>query len=233
VAGVEIRVLGRFELLIDGLPIGLPVSSQRVLGCLAVLDPTQRRDLLAGRLWGDSSQDRALSSLRDALWRIRKAARGLVQTSRDLVRLNESVLIDLSRSERLARLVLGDPGSHLPSDDAARRLLEQDLLPAWDDEWITLERERLHQLRIHALEAVSRSLTRSGHFAQAIEAALTAIDGEPLRESAHAALIEAHMAEGNLGEAIRALETYRSLLGNELGLAPTERIESLVPVHRP
>ena len=56
---------------------------------------------------------------------------------------------------------------------------------------------------LHALEALSRALTIMGRYGEAVEAALTAIVAEPLRESAQRALLEAHLAESNLIEARR------------------------------
>jgi hypothetical protein len=37
--------------------------------------------------------------------------------------------------------------------------LYEDLLPAWDDDWLVLERERHRQLRLHALENLSARLS--------------------------------------------------------------------------
>ena len=54
------------------------------------------------------------------------------------------------------------------------------------------------------------------------------MSADPLRESANAALIEAHLAEGNRSEAARQLAAYRTVLGDELALAPSSRIEALV-----
>jgi DNA-binding SARP family transcriptional activator len=48
------------------------------------------------------------------------------------------------------------------------------------------------------------------------------VSSEPLRESAQRALIEAHLAEGNLCEALRSFATYASLLDRELSVAPPQ-----------
>ena len=90
-----------------------------------------------------------------------------------------------------------------------------------------LERERLRQLRIHALEALSVRLRDQGRFAEAIDAALSAVAAEPLRESAQITLIESYLAEGNVSEAARQSESYRVLLDVELGLEPSARVQAL------
>ena len=57
---------------------------------------------------------------------------------------------------------------------------------------------------------------------------LAAVAGEPLRESAHRALITAYLAEGNRSEALRQYRFFRHLLADELGLEPSPLMESLV-----
>src|SRR6185436_10295156 len=99
--------------------------------------------------------------------------------------------------------------------------LSSDLLPGWTDEWVTPESEGWRQLRLHALEALCDLLTDHGRFGDATTAAMAAIKAEPLRESAHAALIRVHLAESNRSEALRQFDRYRSLLRSALGLEPT------------
>ena len=62
----------------------------------------------------------------------------------------------------------------------------------------------------------------------ALDYALLALLAEPLRESAHRHVLEAHLAEGNPAEALRHDEGYRRLLRHELGLAPSPAIRQLV-----
>jgi DNA-binding SARP family transcriptional activator len=93
---------------------------------------------------------------------------------------------------------------------------------------LLLERERLRELRVRALERVCERLTAIGSFGQAIEAGLAALQAEPLRESAHRCLIGVHLAEGNQAEALRGYRLYRGLLHDQLALAPSPRMEDLV-----
>ena len=91
-----------------------------------------------------------------------------------------------------------------------------------------VERERLRQIRVHALEELSRRLAVGHRYGHAIDAALAAIAADPLRESAHRRLIEAHLAEGNASEAIRQYETYAELLASQLGIEPSPALRRLV-----
>jgi DNA-binding SARP family transcriptional activator len=60
--------------------------------------------------------------------------------------------------------------------------------------------------------------------AQAIEAGLAAVAGEPLRESAHRALIRVHLQEGNRVEAIRQFTACKNILRDELGVEPSAEL---------
>jgi DNA-binding SARP family transcriptional activator len=71
-------------------------------------------------------------------------------------------------------------------------------------------------------------LSSAGRHGEAVEAGLAVVSAEPLRESAHRALISAHLAEGNRGEAIRQFERYADLIRAELGLRPSAEIASLL-----
>jgi DNA-binding SARP family transcriptional activator len=238
----QLRVLGPFELSSHGQPLELPLQAQRVLGYLAVVRPAQSRSVLAGSLWGDVPEDRALSTLRNALWRIRKANTTLVRTSRDSISISSQLWIDVAYARRCAAAIeAGEPiiaaqrdGSLQPIGPDAELIdmLDSDLLTGWDEDWLQLERERLRQLRIHALESLAEALIRQGRHAPAIQAALAAVGAEPLRESAQVMLIKAHLSEGNASEAVRQFESYRRLLA-ELGLSPSPRVASLIHAVRP
>jgi DNA-binding SARP family transcriptional activator len=75
---------------------------------------------------------------------------------------------------------------------------------------------------------MSMRLTAMGRFGEAIQAALTAVAEDLLRESAHMALIKAHLAEGNAAEAIRHYAGYRRTLFEELGVQPSPALEALL-----
>jgi DNA-binding SARP family transcriptional activator len=98
----------------------------------------------------------------------------------------------------------------------------------WYDDWVLSEAEDWRQLRLHALEALADRLTAIGRWGEAADAAGAAVRAEPLRESANAALIRVHLAEGNQSEAVRQFDRYRALLDAELGLEPTPRLRRLV-----
>jgi DNA-binding SARP family transcriptional activator len=143
-----------------------------------------------------------------------------VQARHDSVRLGETVQVDLRESLDQANRLLSNDPELLPADTRVTALVG-DLLPGWDEDWLLLERERVRQLHVHAIEALAHRLRKRGLYAQAVNAALAAIAAEPLRESAHAALISVHVEEGNLAEAHWQFDRYATMLWNELKLSPS------------
>ena len=221
---LSLHVLGGFQVAVGGLPVSLPANAQRVLGYLAVVRADPRRDVLAGRLWGSTSQTRAQANLRTALWRIRQVSTRLVAGRREVIGLGAEVAVDYRQATSQAQRLVDAPASGSEALSTRVLLLEADLLPGWEEDWLVLDRERHRQLRMHALEALSRRLAAAGEFARAVDAAYAALAVEPLYESAQSALIQAHLAEGNRAEALRQFTAFRRLLFDETGLAPSARL---------
>jgi DNA-binding SARP family transcriptional activator len=228
---VGVALLGGFHLRRSGRSLpGVPRASQRLLAFLALHGHVANRAAIAGTLWPEASERHAYANLRAALVRLERAGRGVLQASRLELRLAEEVTVDVGHARALAWRLL-DPGSALrPSDRGPEALarLSADLLPGWYDDWVLSEAEDWRQLRLHALEALADRLTAVGRWGEAADAAGAAVRADPLRESANAALIRVHLAEGNQSEAVRQFDRYRSLLDAELGLEPTPRLRRLV-----
>jgi SARP family transcriptional regulator, regulator of embCAB operon len=227
---LRMSLLGGFQLEDEEAELILPEGSQRLLAFLALKGRWVRRQTVAGTLWPIVTEDRANSSLRSALTRLGAGARAAIEaTSKDL-RLSEDVTVDLWDSRSLAHHLLERPQGSVTDelDPGAIPTLSNELLPDWYDEWALVETEGWRQLRLHALEALAESLTASGAFAGAAEAAIAAVRAEPLRESPRASLIRVHIAEGNPTEALREFARYGELLMLEVGVEPTERLKELV-----
>jgi DNA-binding SARP family transcriptional activator len=220
-------LLDDFQLRVDGLVVSLPIPVQRLLAYLAVEQRPVSRSATAGRLWLDVPERRASGSLRSALWRLRREGIHPVVTSPTHLGLRPAVAVDLYKALAVARSLTDHRGA-FRFDPQATRLLSNDLLPDWYDEWLLVERERFRQIRLHALEAQCEQLTSTGCYALAIESGLAAVAAEPLRESAHRALIKAHLAEGNRSEALRQYRCLCELLRTDLTADPSEDLTRLV-----
>jgi DNA-binding SARP family transcriptional activator len=224
---VELRLLNAFELVSGGTPVTLPMSAQRVVAFVALHNRPLLRAYVAGSLWLDTPDERAAANLRSALWRIHRLSRPLIEAGGQQLRLGADVRVDLADAERLARDEV-DGGAERSGAEPDTETFAGDLLPDWYDDWVLIERERFRQLRLRALEALCERLARAGRLGEALDAGLLSVAGEPLRESAHRALVRVHLAEGNAGEAIRQYRLCRRLLRDQLGIEPSERMRELV-----
>lgn len=222
---VRIALLGAFVLVVGGQTATMPHTGQRLLAFLALQRRPVSRNHVAGSLWPETSEAHAAASLRSTLWRLGR--RDLIETADGQLRLAPHVTVDLYEGLDLASAIL-DPASGPPTGPVDLGLLTEDLLPDWSDDWVLFPRERLRQLRLHALEGLCGQLAARGRYAQAVEAGLAAVEADPLRESAHRALIGAHLAEGNVGEAIRQYRSLERLLRQELDVEPTETFPELL-----
>jgi DNA-binding SARP family transcriptional activator len=202
------------------------MSAQRVIAFIATHDRPIQRAYVAGSLWLETPESRAHANLRSALWRLQRARRTLVDTTGHQLRLSPGVWVDLIEDE--ARLRNAFDGADLGKLEVDRLALDRDLLPDWYDDWIVPRRERFRQLRLRVLDALCVRLTDEGRLMEAMEVGLAAVANEPLRESAHRALVRVHLAEGNVCEAIRQYGLFKSLLHERLGIEPSGQIEQLI-----
>jgi DNA-binding SARP family transcriptional activator len=227
---VQLFLLGGFRLEVDGLPVSLPAGVQRLVAFLGLHRRPLRRVFVAATLWMDADDERAMASLRSALWRLNRPDLGIVDVLGPEIALAKHIRVDhreaLDRGRDLVDLSRGTVSPEW--NELLPDLYVNDVLPDWYEEWAVLERERFRQVRLHVLERMCERLTDAGFYALAVLAGLAAVEAEPLRESAHRVVMRAYAAEGNAGEAIRQYRSCRDLLARELGVEPSPQMERLL-----
>jgi DNA-binding SARP family transcriptional activator len=195
-----------------------------------------RRDELVAALWPAAGPPPREQALAPVLSRLRSAIAPAVLEGRDSVQLKlpEPVWIDVEVAVGaivLARRALeqGDAPAALGSAREAVDLLAGGLLPGHEADWLDLERERIADLRVEALELSARTAIGVGGatLPQAEADARKAVAEAPFRESACVALISVLAARGNTAEALRAYEDIRALLMDELGTVPGSELMAL------
>ena len=222
---VTLQLLTTFAVACDGRRVGVPMSVQRLVAFVAVQNRPVLRVHAAGSLWPNTSERRAAANLRSALWRLKRYQHPILDADALELRMSPAVSVDLHVAEVLAKeLVCLRDFEGVVVDPA---VLAGDLLPDWYDDWVLIERERFRQVRLHALETICDRLSAAGRTSEALAAGLAALESEPLRESAHRALVRVHLAQGNVIEALRQYRFYCSLV-RRLEIAPSEQMEALV-----
>lgn len=230
--GVRLRLLREFVLECAGRRIDVPAGTQRLVALLALRGPAHRC-LVAGILWPEVPESQALASLRTGVWRVNHLVPGLVVSDGACLGIPPGTGVDSREQELFTTRLLRE---HEEDEEWVAEHLglvwTGELLPGWYDDWVVFERERLTQLRLHALEYLATLMARRNDLTAALQLALEAVRTEPLRETANARLIEVYLAEGNVCDALHQYDMFRSLLQRELGLEPSAAVTNLLPMRR-
>lgn len=228
----QVQLLGGFRVRHEAAPVMLPASASRLLAFLCLHDPATRTEV-AGTLWPDAPQSRANSNLRTAIWRLQKVHDKFVDGAQDLVGLG-AVEVDVHAVERWITAAISPQlaGENPATPPGAGR----PLLPTWDEPWLEQPRERLHLLQLQAFESLAARLLAVGRPGEALPYAITAMQSAPLRESANQLMIEIHLRQGNVADALSQFKRYRALLQAELGIGPglgmTSSLGRFLPAER-
>jgi DNA-binding SARP family transcriptional activator len=228
---ITLRLLKGFALTVGQRRVPISSSAQRLVAFLALQDRPRTRTYVAGMLWPENTVSRANANLRSSLWRALRTGHQVIEASPHEMSISKHIAIDIHDAVTRAHRLLDITCS---CDDIlttqTRSDLSADLLPDWsENEWVLAEQEQYHQLRLHALEAMSERLIAAGRYGEAVAAGLAAIRAEPLRESAHRVLVKAHLAAGNRAAAFTQYEQCRRVLLDELGLEPSLTLRNLLP----
>ncbi len=230
-ASLHIELLNHFRVTSEDALPALGHAGERLVAYVALEDRHLSRDRIAGALWPDTTQSRATANLRRALSLVRRHAPGLVQSDAHCLSLVKGVGVDARAQRSLIEAITGGERTTATADEL--RLLRGDLLPDWDESWLAASRQELRQLRLISLEAVAAAHLDQGRPASALAVALCVASDEPLRESAHRLVVQAHVALDNWAEATYQYTRYRTLLWAELQLRPGAGMEALIrPVLR-
>ena len=224
---LEIRLLGRFEVRRDGEAI--PIAS-RAIAVAFRLPPAEprlahRREQLAGLLSPDSTEDNARSTLRHALWRLRKALGPDPVTGRDYFLVDElTVGLDPQAGTPSTSTRSPQPISQAATIDALIARVSAyggDLLPGFYEDWAQAERGRLEALFENRMRQLLDRLVEAGRWDDVLAwaehwIALGRRSGSGLPGA------DDHARRGQ-GDSARAAAVYRrceDALREELGVEP-------------
>jgi DNA-binding SARP family transcriptional activator len=221
-------LLGGPFLVKNGQRQEIPEGSRRLLVFVTLNGGEVNRRHAAGVLWPYGDDDRAAGNLRSALWRLRGAGIDVLHADKCTLHLDPDLSVDIIQLSGWATRVIDGSADAFELEPPHLSPEALDLLPGWYDEWVIFERERLRQRLLHAMECLARRLIAGRQFADAVEVAMSAVNVEPLRESAQRVLIETHLAEGNYVEARRVYVAYHELIAKELGVRPSNELAEIV-----
>jgi DNA-binding SARP family transcriptional activator/pimeloyl-ACP methyl ester carboxylesterase len=224
---LRLNLLGGFEARLES-GAALAFRTQKAQALLAYLavpaGQAHRRDKLAALLWGAMRDEQARTSLRQALYDLRKnlgTGAAALRTDGETVSLDPvTVQIDVTTFTGLA-------GQETPESlERAALLYRGDFLEGFrvDEEpfeaWLMEERERLRE---RALEALARGLSHQRHrgdLAAAVRTARQLLAIDRLQEPVHRTLMRLHAQLGQRAAALRQYQQCVTMLQRELGVEP-------------
>jgi non-specific serine/threonine protein kinase len=227
---VAVRLFGTFEVRLHGTPLR-PLRVRKgewLLALLILRHPTPMdRAWLAGLLWPDSAETRALNSLRVTLSDLRSALgperERLCSPTPQTLHLDlAGAWVDLLEFDAaVASGRPGEPGEEfVPGLERAAALYRGPLLDGCGEPWIVPEREARHQAYLRTLETLAvRARERNDPQAEG-RWLRCCVAADPLRESAQRALMRLLAEEGNQAAALALYRDLRLLLHRELCAAP-------------
>jgi DNA-binding SARP family transcriptional activator/TolB-like protein len=223
---VRLNLLGPFGTEVEGMP--LRVGGRKGIALLAYLarrGGAVPRETLTALLWPDSGDAQARASLRQALATLRRdlgaAAVILTTTGEDALALPEgSIATDIADFERLGQ------SPDVTELDTAQALwcgaFLEGLGPVTPefDRWAEAERGALRASHEGVLTRLCDAYAENGRHEAMIATALRLLSLDPLQEHVHRRVIDGYRRLRRPDAALRQFETLRTLLRDELGVAP-------------
>ena len=215
---------------VDGHEINLPGHLQRRLLAGLLLDRGRvvSVDRLTELVWPDGDAPTGPAALQSLVFRLRQRVADLDVEFRPpgyVLHVEDGDLVSL-RFER----ALHDAVGRRAGDPIAALELLDDAISLWrgepyddlvDSDDGRIEIERLVELRLRAVEERFELMVELGKAADVVPDIEAFVARHPLRERSRHVLIDALAATGRRAEALRVFDTYRRLLAEELGVAPS------------
>jgi DNA-binding SARP family transcriptional activator len=189
---------------------------QRFLALIALRTDLQHRSRLVFELWPDSTEPQARTNLRKLLHDFRHSLPDIgefVQVDNEIVRWIPTGPSEVDVLRFRDAIAAGDL-------ELAARLYSGDLLPGCYDDWVLAERAKLRAEAYGVLLRLRDGAVGRGDHEATIRHAQRVIELEPTDEAAVRILMEAHLAHGERGAALRSYHRYAEVLERDLAVEP-------------
>jgi DNA-binding SARP family transcriptional activator len=203
----------------------LPAKSLALLAFLALEPGPRSREDLTALLWGESPEEKASASLRQALSHLRTTFGDRLRIDRTTVELDPGVASDVALFERT---VARDPETALAIDiPHFLSGLHLKNSPAFD-EWLEATQGRLMRKYRRAIIDCARAAAARREWRRAAELTEKWLLLEPTSDDAAHLLVEAHYLDGNQKAALGAYAEFRARLEATEERAPNLALRELV-----
>lgn len=223
---------------------GFDAAKVQELFCYLIVyrNSYHHREKLATLLWPDKGTDQAKKYLRKALWQLQTAVSepfrqepGFLSVDIEWVHLNarsNDIQLDVDKFEKGILQLRGIEGQDLTKVQSHNleqtlALYRGDLLEGRYQEWCILERERLQQVYLTALDKMMDYCEVNHHFEQGLAYGAQILRLDQARENTHRQLIRLQYLAGNRTGALRQYERCKIILRNVLKVQPAQSTSDL------
>lgn len=242
---LSVQLFGPLEVRTGENSPSLHFSAQKVKSLLCYLllnrETCHSRDQLANLWWKDLDTPKARHCLSTAIWRLRQTLEAnqvgrasFLISEDDTIRFNTSsdYWLDVDEFEKLCaqarQLEVRDDVALVTILRRAVTLYRSDLLPECYEEWCLVERQRLQQLHLFALNRLASAHVRRNEFTESIACYQKILVCDPLREEVHRELIRLYLKTSCPQEAVRQFNLCAGTLKSELGIEPMAETVALI-----
>lgn len=234
VPSIQVRTLGGFEVLVDGIPQAIvPGLATQVLKLVSVTGSV-RIDELVEELWPSARPGAGRTRLRNVLNRLRSSYGALVVRDAEVLRLTHGVTVDAVEFDRRttelewARLAKGSAGAEVAAL-ASEALVSYrgELLP--DDrlaEWTAAPRERLARRHLMVIDLLAEQAAAAGHTDEALRHLEAAMELERFDEQRYVLAARLLIGQGRMARAAVVLGRARGV-AKELGVRASPAVTAL------
>jgi DNA-binding SARP family transcriptional activator len=226
---LEVFLLGQFDVIRDGKHLTIPTRNAQSLFAYLILNAgtAYRRELLAGMLWPDSTEETARSNLRHELWRLRKA----IDTNGQSYILGDDMTLSFNPQADYVldvRILEGIPLES--STDQLIRALEAycaELLPGFYHDWVLLARQRMVAIFDAKLSRLLELLLAEQRWQEVLDWAQRWISFGQQPEAAYRAMMLAYANLGDLWKAVTTYENFSKAMQSEMGIQPSKQTREI------
>jgi predicted ATPase/DNA-binding SARP family transcriptional activator/tetratricopeptide (TPR) repeat protein len=226
---LEIKTLGNLVITEDGKILDAlgSLRSQVLLTYLALETGSHRRHYLANMLWPESSEDKALTSLRVVLSELRKGVGDYLDISRTDIAIHPDSQISLDVRELERSVVLG-------KTESALNIYRGDFLTGIYipgsteyENWRRWEDERIRILLTTHLEERIRNRISLSRYQEVEGLSQNLLKIDPFNETANQCYALTLAMSGHRSAAIKHILAYSKLLLDDLGIEASPEIIDL------